>query len=58
MPSFDETHADREFQRQIAQARSGWIDQVTESSEPDLGVEGLRGSLLSRLVNALKGRRN
>jgi len=58
MPSFDDTRADQDFQQRIAQARAGWMDQIPEAGEPDLGVEGLRGSMLVRLLNALKGRRN
>lgn len=58
MQSFDETYADQEFQQRIADARASWMGQVPESSEPDLGVEGLKGSVLSRLLNALTGRRN
>jgi hypothetical protein len=55
MQSFDETYADQEFQQRIAKARAGWMDQVPTARELDLGVEGLRGSLLTRLFKALKG---
>jgi hypothetical protein len=58
MPSFDDTRSDQEFQQRIAQARAGWMDQIPDTREPDLGVEGLRGSMFVRLLNALKGRRN
>lgn len=58
MQSFEETRADHEFQQHIEQARAGWMAQVPSDEEPDLGVEGLRGSLLTKLLSALKGRRN
>ena len=58
MPSFDETRADQDLQQQIAHARAGWMDQASETDEPDLGVEGLRSSVLARIVDLLKGRRN
>jgi len=58
MKSFDETYADQDFQRQIAEAQVGWMADVPRSAQPDLGVEGLRGSLLARLLGALRGRRD
>jgi hypothetical protein len=58
MQSFEDTRADQEFQQRIAQARAGWMDRLPAANELDLRVEGLRGSLLRRLVYALQGRRN
>jgi hypothetical protein len=58
MQSFEETRADKEFQQHIAQARGGWMTEVPSSGEPDLGVEGLRSSLLAKFLSALRGRRD
>jgi len=58
MQSFEETRADHEFQQRIAQARADWMEQVPDAKEPDLGVEGLRSSVLTRLLSALKGQRS
>jgi hypothetical protein len=58
MKSFDETYADQDFQEQIAEARAGWMAQVPHATQPDLNVEGLRGSFVVRLLGALAGRRN
>jgi len=58
MKSFDETYADQDFKEQIAAAQSGWMAQVPHPGQPDLNVEGLRGSFLVRLFCALTGRRN
>ena len=56
MKSFDQTYADHDFKQQIEQARAGWMVQVPRERQPDLNVEGLRGSLLARLLGALSGR--
>jgi hypothetical protein len=56
MQTFDDTLTDQEFQQHMAQARAGWMDQATVTRKPDLGVEGLRGSLLMRLFFALQRR--
>lgn len=57
MKSFDETYADHEFQQQIAEAQLGWMKQVPQGNQPDLDVEGLSGSLLSRVLGSLTGKR-
>lgn len=57
MKAFDETYADQDFQRQLERARAGWMDGVPRSHQPDLNVEGLRGSLFARVVSALCGQR-
>ena len=56
MKSFDQTYADQDFKQHIEQARAGWMAQVPRDRQPDLHVDGLRGSVLSRLVGALCGR--
>jgi hypothetical protein len=57
MKAFDETYADQDFKRHLDQARAGWMAQVPPAHQPDLNVEGLRGSLFARFVSALCGRR-
>lgn len=57
MKAFDETYADQDFKHQLDQARAGWMTQVPRAQQPDLNVEGLRGSLFARFVSALCGRR-
>jgi hypothetical protein len=57
MKSFDETYADNDFNQHLDKARKGWMAQVPQASQPDLNVEGLRGSLLGRLLGAFGGRR-
>jgi hypothetical protein len=57
MKAFDETYADQDFQRQLDQARAGWMAGVPRAQQPDLNVEGLRGSLFARVVSALCGQR-
>jgi hypothetical protein len=54
---FDDTYADRDFERELAKARAGWMNQVPRASQPDLRVEGLSNSLVGRLLGALTGRR-
>lgn len=56
MKSFDQTYADQDFKQHIEQARAGWMAQVPHERQPDLSVEGMRGSLLARLIAALCGR--
>jgi len=56
MKSFDQTYADQDFKQHIEQARTGWMKQVPRERQPDLMVEGLRGSLLARLIGAICGR--
>lgn len=56
MKAFDQTYADQDFKQQIEQARAGWMAQVPRDRQPDLNVDGLRGSLLARLIGALSGR--
>ena len=55
MKSFDQTYADQDFKQHIEQARAGWMTQVPGEQQPDLNVEGLRGSLLARLIGAFCG---
>jgi hypothetical protein len=50
MKSFDETYADHDFKRQMADAKAGWMANIPREAEPDLVVEGLSGSLLGHLV--------
>lgn len=57
MKAFDDTYADQDFQRRLERARSGWMADLPRAQQPDLNVEGLRGSLLARLVSAVCGRR-
>lgn len=58
MKSFDETYADHEFQQQIADAQRGWMTQVPQGRQPDLDVEGLTGSLFTRVLGKLSGKRS
>jgi len=55
---FDDTYADRDFERELAKARSGWMAEVPRTSQPDLRVEGLSNSLVGRLLGALTDRRD
>ena len=57
MKAFDETYADQDFKQQIEQARAGWMTQVPRDRQPDRDVDGLRGSLIGRLIGAFSGRR-
>jgi hypothetical protein len=56
MNRFDETYADADFQQQLADAHRGWMAQVPKPEHPDLDVDGLSGSLLKRLLRAIKDR--
>ena len=56
MKKFDDTYADRDFERELAKARKGWMADVPLESQPDLRVEGLSDSLVGRLVSVLTGR--
>lgn len=57
MKAFDETYADQDFERALTEARQGWMSEVPRASQPDLGVEGLSGTLIGRLVGLFAGRR-
>ena len=57
MKKFDDTYADRDFERELAKARAGWMAEVPRANQPDLRVEGLSDSLVGRLFGALTGRR-
>lgn len=57
MTIFDDTYTDAEFQKQMSQANSDWMAKVARS-EPDLEVDGLHGSLLSRVLSIFTGKRN
>jgi hypothetical protein len=57
MKAFDATYADPNFQKQLERARAGWMTGVPRAEQPDLNVEGLRGSFLARLLGALGGQR-
>ena len=49
MKTFDETYADQDFQRALAEAQRGWMADVPPTAQPDLAVEGLSGTLIGRL---------
>jgi hypothetical protein len=53
---FDETYADRDFERELAKARAGWMAEVPRASQPDLKVEGLSNSLVAIVLGTLTGR--
>jgi hypothetical protein len=53
MKAFDETYADADFERAIAEARRGWMADVPRETQPDLGVDGMRASILARVLGAL-----
>jgi hypothetical protein len=55
--TFEDTLADQDFERALAEARTGWMKEVPRASQPDLSVEGLTDSLVGRLIGALSGRR-
>ena len=57
MKSFDDTYADRDFERELARARAGWMAEVPRPSQPDLSVAGLTDSLVARVLGLLTGRR-
>ena len=56
MKTFDQTYADQDFQKQIAKAQAGWMRQVPRKAHPDLRVEGLSGSFISRLLGLFGGK--
>jgi len=58
MKKFDDTYADKDFERELAKARAGWMAEVPRAKQPDLSVEGLNNSLVGRLLGALTGRRS
>ena len=49
---FDVTMTDVEFKKDFVNQDAGWM-QDSRPSEPDLDVEGLNQSLVSRLLSAL-----
>jgi hypothetical protein len=49
---FDDTYADGDFQRRMQEAKNEWMDELA-SREPDLTVDGLRGTLMSRVLAML-----
>jgi hypothetical protein len=55
MPAFDETYTDGDFQSRINEAKTEWMDEMARH-EPDLTVEGLRGSFMSRLMSLFGAR--
>ena len=55
MTSFDETYTDSEFVQELARADSDWMKKEARN-EPDLDVEGLDGSLFSRVLHFFTGR--
>jgi hypothetical protein len=57
MKSFDQTYADPDFERELEQARAGWMAQVPRGDRADLHVEGLNGSWLARILGTLTRRR-
>ena len=57
MKAFDETYADKDFKQQLDQARAGWMAQIPTPPQPDLRVDGLNGTLLSRVLGVFGGRR-
>lgn len=50
--SFDQTYTDSEFARDLKQADSEWMAAAARR-EPDLAVEGLRGSVLSKILELI-----
>lgn len=49
MSAFDMTYTDADFQREILRADTEWMAQHARR-EPDLEVDGLKPTLLSRLL--------
>ena len=47
--TFDETYTDKDFEHRFKQANTDWMAEVARR-EPDLRVDGMRGSLMSRLL--------
>ena len=56
MKAFDETYADQDFERVLAEARTGWMSDVPRAAQPDLAVEGLSGTLIGRLFGLFSRR--
>jgi hypothetical protein len=48
--TLDDTRTDLEFQRSFKEANQDWMGQVARR-EPDLTVDGLHSTLLSRLLS-------
>jgi hypothetical protein len=48
--TLDDTHTDLEFQPGFTEANQEWMRQVARP-EPDLNVDGLHGSFISRLLS-------
>jgi len=48
--TLDDTHTDLEFQRGFKEANQDWMGQAARR-EPDLAVDGLHSSLMSRLLS-------
>lgn len=49
MTAFDDTYTDGDFHDRIKNANEEWIDE-SANADPDLAVEGLQGSFMSRLL--------
>lgn len=56
MISFDETYTDNEFQSKLQKADAEWMGAVARK-EPDLAVEGLRGSFMSKFLELFSARK-
>ena len=56
MPAFDKTYTDVEFHREIQKADHEWMSQHARP-EPDLDVDGLKPSVLSRVFGLFGHRR-
>lgn len=52
--SFDDTYTDPEFERALSDANQELFG-THRPQEPDLSVQGLKGSLVSRLQALLRG---
>ena len=57
MLDFDKTYTDSDFKQQIRQADQQWMAQYARR-EPDLDIDGLQPSLLSRLLGLFGQRPN
>ena len=53
--TFDDTYTDREFERALSAANQDLFN-LDRPVEPDLSVEGLKGSLMSRLAVLFNGK--
>jgi len=47
--SFEDTYTDSDFERSFRNANRNWLEQAARN-EPDLEIDGMRGSLLSRFL--------